>query len=111
MNKASRDKDISSLEFYGPLASALSFIVHSGNKRNTNLQEKFIVYRGIHNIHTKELQSRFKNDSKIRLTGFTSSTLREDIGILFALDGKPEIEQIDSDLHSLLLEIEISGSN
>lgn len=33
MNKASRNKDTSQIEFYGPFASALSFIIHSGNKK------------------------------------------------------------------------------
>ena len=32
MNKASREKDISKIEFYGPYASALGFIVHCGNQ-------------------------------------------------------------------------------
>lgn len=31
LNAASRNKDESKLKFYGPLASALSFIVHCGN--------------------------------------------------------------------------------
>ena len=33
LNKASRGKDIEKLKFYGPLASALSFIIHCGNRR------------------------------------------------------------------------------
>ena len=32
MNRASRDKDESKIKFYGALASALSFVVHCGNK-------------------------------------------------------------------------------
>ena len=32
LNKASRMKDIQKIKFYGPLASALSFIIHCGNK-------------------------------------------------------------------------------
>ena len=32
MNKASRTKDINKIKFYGPLASALGFAVHCGNK-------------------------------------------------------------------------------
>ena len=35
MNKASRDKDESKIEFYAPLASAMGFIVHSGNIKQT----------------------------------------------------------------------------
>lgn len=47
MNKASREKDVEKIKFYGPLASALSFIVHCGNKKQTELTQEFIVYRGI----------------------------------------------------------------
>lgn len=32
MNKASRAKDVDKIKFYGPFASALSFVIHSGNK-------------------------------------------------------------------------------
>ena len=32
MNKASRSKDLEKIKFYGPFASALSFIIHSGNR-------------------------------------------------------------------------------
>ena len=32
MNKASRQKDVSMIDYYGPLASALGFIIHCGNK-------------------------------------------------------------------------------
>ena len=31
LNKASRKKDVSKIKFYGPFASALSYIVHCGN--------------------------------------------------------------------------------
>ena len=31
MNKTSREKDISRIKYYGPLAAALSFIIHCGN--------------------------------------------------------------------------------
>ena len=32
MNRASREKDTSKIEYYGPLASVLSFMVHVGNQ-------------------------------------------------------------------------------
>ena len=32
MNKASRNKDNTKIKMYGPLASALSFSIHCGNK-------------------------------------------------------------------------------
>ena len=37
LNKASRLKDTNQIKTYGPLASALSFIIHCGNKKQTNL--------------------------------------------------------------------------
>ena len=47
MNKATREKDKEKIKFYGPFASALSFIVHCGNKKHTDLRAKLTVYRGI----------------------------------------------------------------
>ena len=35
VNKASRLKDISKIRFYGAFASALGYIIHCGNKKNT----------------------------------------------------------------------------
>ena len=35
MNRASRTKDATKIKFYGPLAAALSFIIHNGNKKQT----------------------------------------------------------------------------
>ena len=46
MNKASRMKDESKIKFYGAFASALGFIVHCGNKKVTELQKVFKVFRG-----------------------------------------------------------------
>ena len=46
MNKASRNKDVDKIKFYGPLASALSFIVHCGNKKMSMLPKNLNVYRG-----------------------------------------------------------------
>ena len=37
MNKASRDKDISKIKYYGPLAAALGFIIQKGNLKNKQL--------------------------------------------------------------------------
>ena len=47
MNKASREKDWSKIKYYGAFASALGFIVHCGNKKLTELEKVFTVYRGI----------------------------------------------------------------
>jgi len=38
INKASRDKDLSKIEFYGPYASALGYVIHAANlKRKDKL--------------------------------------------------------------------------
>ena len=50
MNKASRNKDKTKIEFYGPLASAIGYIIHKGNKDQTELAHttKFVTYRGLY---------------------------------------------------------------
>ena len=47
MNKASRDKVESKIPFYGPLASALGYIIHIGNQRMTQINREFNAYRGL----------------------------------------------------------------
>lgn len=39
MNKASRLKDVQKIKYYGPFASALGFIVHSGNHRGPKMKK------------------------------------------------------------------------
>ena len=34
INKASREKDVDKIKFYGAFASALGFIIHCGNKKS-----------------------------------------------------------------------------
>lgn len=83
INKASRDKDISMIEYYGPFASALGYIVHCGNIDKTSITKKIVVYRGL-KVHENELQDKYTLGNKITLTGFTSSTLSRKIAISFA---------------------------
>ena len=47
MNQASRVKDYEKIQFYGPFAAALSFIIHCGNKKQTRLSGELTVYRGL----------------------------------------------------------------
>lgn len=74
MNKTIREKDTSKIEIYGPLAAALSFIVHAGNKKLTDLSQNFTVYRGL-KMQYKELKERYKVGNVVNLVGFTSTTL------------------------------------
>ena len=47
MNKTSRAKDKLMVSCYGALGSALSFIIHSGNKAKAELPDEVLVYRGL----------------------------------------------------------------
>ena len=47
LNKASREKDKLMVSCYGAYASALSFIIHSGNKAKAELPDEVLVYRGL----------------------------------------------------------------
>merc|ERR1719353_2200620 len=86
LNAASRNKDESKLKFYGPLAAALSFIVHCGNSQHTELKAKkeFFVYRGLQ-LSTQELEQRYQIDKRFRLKGFTSTTLNRSVAVDFAV--------------------------
>ena len=58
---------------YGPFASALSFIIHCGNKKQTNLPKKITVYRGFQ-VSIKELDKKYIEGNSINLQGYTSTT-------------------------------------
>lgn len=58
MNKASRNKDVKKIKYYGPLASALSFVIHCGNKNQTKLGKSFNAYRGLQ-ASKEELEQRY----------------------------------------------------
>ena len=46
MNKTSRDKDLEKISFYGPLASALGYILHAASSKRKELGNKVTLYRG-----------------------------------------------------------------
>ena len=107
MNKTSRLKDVNKIKFYGPLASALSFAVHCGNKEQTGLKETFKVYRGLQ-VPASELTHKYFNGNSIHLQGFTSTTLNRDTALNFALDNLPD-DVSGADKCPLLIEIVIKG--
>ena len=74
MNKASRSKDFDKIKYYGPFASALSYIIDNSNKKQVKLGKTFSVYRGLQ-ITQEELQQRYKVGETIKLQGYTSTTL------------------------------------
>ena len=85
INKASRNKDISKIKYYGPYASALSYIINCGLKKRFLEKKKTntIVYRGL-KLTESELTDRFKVGSKISLQGYTSTTLSRNTALTFA---------------------------
>jgi len=55
MNKASRDKDITKIEFYGAYASALGYVIHSATKKRKDIRHKRqTLYRGF-SLENKEI--------------------------------------------------------
>ena len=74
MNRASRMKDVSKIRFYGAYASALGYVIHSGNFKNTNLEKEITAYRGL-TLPREELLLKYREGEKINLQGFTSTTL------------------------------------
>lgn len=75
INKASRDKDLYKIEFYGPFASALGYVIHAANaKKKNKLEESFIVFRGM-KLNQQEIEDQFSSKIPINLLGFTSTTL------------------------------------
>ena len=49
LNRATRDKDVSKIKYYGAYAAALSFIIYKANKnrQNDKLQGTNLLYRGL----------------------------------------------------------------
>lgn len=47
MNKTIREKDVFKIKVYGPLARALSYIIHCSNQKRENAQKSYTVYKGL----------------------------------------------------------------
>ena len=104
MNKASRNKDESKIQYYGAFASALGFIIHCGNNHGKNKNEQLTVYRGLQ-ISKSELETKFVPEKTVNLLGFTSTSLDITQAKKFAL------EQLKSDKMAVILKIDFTGSN
>jgi len=74
MNRASRMKDTSKIEYYGAFASALGFIIHCGNQKGCQLDEEFKVFRGLQ-LPYEEFSQNYKVGETLNLKGFTSTTM------------------------------------
>ncbi len=93
---------------YGPLASALSFIVHCGNKKQTDLPKVITVYRGL-KMPVSELDSKYIEGHSINLQGYTSTTLNFGVAVKFAIKGVLGQAE-DSEYWPVLVEIKVKGS-
>jgi len=73
LNEACREKDTSLIEFFGPIAAALGWIIHCANlKSETKLKGTRLLYRG---IRLKENEvNLFQVNSTYNLTGYTSTS-------------------------------------
>ena len=91
---------MSKIKFYGPLAAALSFIIHKGNVKPT--KEMLSVFRGLQ-IPEKELKEKYTVGKSFNLQGFTSTTLNREVAVGFAIGDE------DPEKCPLLIEIKIKG--
>ena len=82
------------------MAAALSFIVHKGNVKKT--KEILSVYRGLQ-IPIVELKEKYFVGNSFNLQGFTSTTLKRNVAINFAIGDE------DTEKCPLLIEIKIKG--
>lgn len=108
MNLTARTKNIDRINYYGPLASALSFIVHCGNKQNTDLSKEFTVYRG-YQVDKEEFEAKYKVGSSIHFQGFTSTTRNKDVALKYAADGYQE-DKNHTHLYLVLAVLKMRGN-
>ena len=84
LNRACRDKDTNQLEFYGPYAAALSYIIFAANQnRRDKLKRHTQLYRGLRLPHQEVMQ--LQQGQIITLQGYTSTSLFKDVALNFAL--------------------------
>lgn len=83
MNEASRKKDFSKIQFYGPLASAMGYTIQVGNHKDTDLSDQFVLYRGL-KVNSKKVAIAYKPGQLFQFSGFTNSTLSRETAVSFA---------------------------
>ena len=85
MNSACRDKDKTKIKFYGAFAAALSYIIYNANKnrKDAHAPQELRLFRGV-TMFDSEVDS-YKKDSKLQLTGYTSTSQNFDRALEFAL--------------------------
>jgi hypothetical protein len=107
MNRASRDKDLDKIEFYGPLASALGYILHAASSKRKELGNKVTLYRGF-SLKEEDIKNHYEVGKDTNLLGFTSTTLKRSIAINFAIPSSDLIIEVPEKT-PILLVIEFTG--
>lgn len=82
MNWACREQDHTKIKFYGPLASVLSFILLTANRKNK--ARDITTFRGVM-FSNEDIYNKYKIGNEVHLTGYTSTTLNKNVGLKFAL--------------------------
>lgn len=85
LNRASRQKEKSKIQYYGAYAASLSYIIYSANKNRKNCKLKGVttLYRGLK--LTIEQINQYTPGSKMHLLGYTSTSKSFQSGLKFAL--------------------------
>ena len=80
LNKASREKDQSKIQFYGAFAAALSYIIYSANPNRVSqkLEGTTTLFRGL-KLKPDELD-HYNEGFKIHLIGYTSTSKSFEVG-------------------------------
>ena len=76
LNRASRKKDESKIQYYGAYAAALSFIIYFANKNKKNydkLNGTNQLYRGL-KMSKEHVELSYKKGKTVHLTGYTSTS-------------------------------------
>ena len=84
MNRTSRDKNLDKIAFYGPLASALGYILHAASSKRKELGNKVILYRGF-SLKEEDIKKHYEVGKDTNLLGFTSTSLKRSVAINFAI--------------------------
>ena len=105
LNRASRNKDASKIQYYGAFAAALSYIISSANKNNGARKNPSAMvqtlYRGI-KLKREELEV-YRTSKIINLLGYTSTSRCQQQAQIFAFEG------LKTDQVPVVLQIEFEG--
>ena len=74
LNRASRQKDKSKIQYYGAFAAVLSYIIYSANqnRKSQKIKGNTLLYRGLK--LTEEEADAYVVGEKVHLVGYTSTS-------------------------------------